>query len=343
MRPDNANLLEVRDLRVHFPTEDGLVKSVDGLSFDVRAGEILGIVGESGSGKSVASRAVLGLHKGGNARVSGEIWYMGRELVAASERDMRGLRGSDIAMIFQDPMSSLHPYLTIGRQISEAYLVHNRVSRKRARAHTVDMLDRVGIPNASRRYDAYAHEFSGGMRQRVMIAMALCCGPKLLIADEPTSALDVTVQAQILSLITDLRDEFQAAVILITHDLGVVAETCDRVVVMYAGRCVELASVTDIFNGAEMPYTWGLLGSMPRIDETRQRLDPIPGHLPSLIDLPAGCAFAGRCTYQESVQGHSCVFESPELIDTGGEHWSRCHLDLEYRSEIWRKKIAPLL
>ena len=235
--------LSVRDLRVHFPTADGLVKSVDGLSFDLARGQILGIVGESGSGKSVTSQAILGLHKGSSAEVSGEIWFEGKELVRMREGDMRSLRGNEMSMIFQDPLSSLHPFYTIGWQIVEAYREHNKVSKAVARKRAVEMLDRVGIPNPDKRFDDYPHQFSGGMRQRAMIAMALVCDPKLLIADEPTTALDVTVQAQILELMKDLQREFNSAIILITHDLGVVAETCETVVVMYGGQCVEQGSV----------------------------------------------------------------------------------------------------
>ncbi|MCW2798578.1 MAG: peptide transporter ATP-binding protein, partial [Aeromicrobium sp.] len=270
--------LSVRDLKVHFPTDDGLVKGVDGLSFDVDRGEILGIVGESGSGKSVTSQAIMGLHKGSRARISGTIQFGGQELVTATEEEMRALRGKEVAMIFQDPLSAMHPFYKIGDQIAEAYLVHNHVSKKDAHKRTIEMLETVGIPNADKRYHDYPHQFSGGMRQRAMIAMALICEPKLLIADEPTTALDVTVQAQILELIKELRTELNSAVILITHDLGVVAETCDQVVVMYGGQCVEKGMVDDLFYKPEMPYTWGLLGSMPRLDRGRQtRLTPIPG------------------------------------------------------------------
>jgi peptide/nickel transport system ATP-binding protein len=327
--PDEA-LLRVRDLRVHFPTDDGVVKSVDGLSFDVVPGQILGIVGESGSGKSVTSQAVLGLHKGTRAAVSGEIWFGGRDLVAAKEEEVRRLRGRDIAMIFQDPLSSLHPYFSIGRQISEAYLVHNRVGRRAARARALEMLDLVGIPDPVRRYADYPHQFSGGMRQRAMIAMALVCTPRLLVADEPTTALDVTVQAQILQLVMDLRREFGSAVVLVTHDLGVVAETCDSVVVMYAGQCVEQGTVDDIFHRPRMPYTWGLLESMPRIDrDRRDRLRPIAGQPPSLLWMPDGCAFGPRCAHRDRVPDDRCVTERPALALVGPDHSARCHLDPE--------------
>jgi peptide/nickel transport system ATP-binding protein len=336
--------LSVRDLRVHFPTDDGLVKSVDGLTFDVERGHILGIVGESGSGKSVTSLAILGLHKGTRAQVTGEIWLNGTELVSASENEVRDLRGNEMAMIFQDPLSALHPFYTVGHQISEAYLVHNKVSRKVAKKRAIEMLDRVGIPNPDQRYDVYPHQFSGGMRQRAMIAMALVCDPQLLIADEPTTALDVTVQAQILDLMKDLQREFNSAIILITHDLGVVAESCDSVVVMYGGQCVEQGAVEDIFYRPEMPYTWGLLSSLPRMDRSRQtRLQPIPGQPPSLIQVPRGCVFNPRCTYKDRVPGDRCTTEHPDLLATGAGHSVRCHLEPPVRREIWSNEIAPAL
>jgi len=336
--------LSVRDLRVHFPTDDGLVKAVDGLSFDVERGQTLGIVGESGSGKSVTSQAIFGLHKGSRARVSGEIWLNGQELVAAHESQMRSLRGQEMAMIFQDPLSAMHPFYTVGAQISEAYRVHNDVSRKAARQRVVEMLDRVGIPDPDKRYDDYPHQFSGGMRQRAMIAMALICSPSLLIADEPTTALDVTVQAQILELIKDVQTEFDSAVILITHDLGVVAETCDSVVVMYGGQCVERGTVDDVFYRPEMPYAWGLLGSMPRMDRQRQqRLTPIQGQPPSLIQVPRGCVFNPRCEYTHLVPERRCFTVHPELVDTAPGHGVRCHIDPEQRREIFTNEIRPKL
>jgi len=336
--------LSVRDLRVHFPTDDGLVKAVDGLSFDVERGQTLGIVGESGSGKSVTSQAIFGLHKGSRARVSGEIWLNGQELVAAHESQMHSLRGQEMAMIFQDPLSAMHPFYTVGAQISEAYRVHNDVSRKAARQRVVEMLDRVGIPDPDKRYDDYPHQFSGGMRQRAMIAMALICSPSLLIADEPTTALDVTVQAQILELIKDVQTEFDSAVILITHDLGVVAETCDSVVVMYGGQCVERGTVDDVFYRPEMPYAWGLLGSMPRMDRQRQqRLTPIQGQPPSLIQVPRGCVFNPRCEYTHLVPERRCFTVHPELVDTAPGHGVRCHIDPEQRREIFTNEIRPKL
>jgi peptide/nickel transport system ATP-binding protein len=345
-QPKSDAFLQVRDLRVHFPTADGLVKSVDGLSFDVRRGEILGIVGESGSGKSVTSQAILGLHKGSRARITGEIWLDGSELVGASEEDMRSLRGDKMAMIFQDPLSSMHPFYRVGDQITEAYRVHNHVSKAAARKRAVEMLDRVGIPNPDKRFSDYPHQFSGGMRQRAMIAMALVCDPKLLIADEPTTALDVTVQAQILDLMKNLQREFNSAIILITHDLGVVAETCDKVVVMYGGQCVETGTVEEIFYQPEMPYAWGLLTSMPRLDRQRQeRLQPIAGQPPSLIRVPKGCVFNPRCGFQDRVADNLCVTQHPELLPTGTSpsHSARCHIHPDERRRIWSEEIQPTL
>ena len=345
-KPETDAYLSVRDLRVHFPTADGLVKSVDGLSFDVHRGEILGIVGESGSGKSVTSQAILGLHKGSRARITGEIWLDGQELVGASEERMRALRGDQMAMIFQDPLSAMHPFYRVGDQISEAYRVHNKVSKAVAKKRSIEMLDRVGIPNPDRRYSEYPHQFSGGMRQRAMIAMALVCDPKLLIADEPTTALDVTVQAQILDLMKDLQREFNSAIILITHDLGVVAETCDQVVVMYGGQCVETGTVDEIFYEPQMPYAWGLLTSMPRLDRSRQdRLQPIAGQPPSLIQVPKGCVFNPRCAYQDKVGGDVCRTQHPELVplSTSSTHAVRCHIHPEERRRIWADEIKPTL
>ena len=302
--PATSAMLDVRDLRIHFPTDDGLVKAVDGVSFTLDRGKTLGIVGESGSGKSVTSMGIMGLHYGTKASISGTIWLDGEELVAASATRVRQLRGSKMAMIFQDPLSALHPYYTVGYQIAEAYLIHNKVSKKAAKQHAVDMLNRVGIPNPQTRVDDYPHQFSGGMRQRAMIAMALSCNPELLIADEPTTALDVTVQAQILDLMADLQQEFGSAVIIITHDLGVVAELADDILVMYAGRMAEYGTSEDIFDRPAHPYAWGLLGSMPRMDRARsERLIPIPGTPPSLINVPSGCPFHPRCAYAANTNG----------------------------------------
>jgi len=337
------SFLELKDLRIHFPTDDGLVKSVDGLSFSLERGKTLGIVGESGSGKSVTSLGILGLHKGGRARISGEIWLDGEELVGASQEHVRALRGKKMAMIFQDPLSAMHPFYTVGDQIIEAYRIHNDVSKKVARKHAIDMLGRVGIPQPERRVDSYPHEFSGGMRQRAMIAMALSCDPELLIADEPTTALDVTVQAQILDLMRDLQRDFNAALIIITHDLGVVAELSDDILVMYGGKCVEYGTSGDIFERPEHPYTWGLLGSMPRLDrEPTERLMPIKGSPPSLINVPSGCAFHPRCVFEERTGGRAKA-EVPELLETEGGHLVRCHLPRERRRAIWENEIKPNL
>ena len=337
--------LDVRDLKVRFPTDDGLVKSVDGLSFSLERGRTLGIVGESGSGKSVSSMAIMGLHQGTGAQISGEIWLDGDELVGSTPEAVRRLRGRKMAMIFQDPLSSMHPYYKIGAQIVEAYLLYNDVSKKQARQHAIDLLGRVGIPEPASRVDAYPHQFSGGMRQRAMIAMALACDPELLIADEPTTALDVTVQAEILDLIRDLQREFGSAVIMITHDLGVIAELADDVLVMYAGRAIEHASAQDIFKRPEHPYTWGLLSSMPRMDRERQdRLIPVTGTPPSLINLPPGCSFNPRCPYCKLTDGRALT-ESPALLSTGpGEaHSVACHLPVSRRRQIWTEEVEPKL
>jgi peptide/nickel transport system ATP-binding protein len=342
VRPPSS-FLEVRDLRVHFPTDDGLVKSVDGLSFGLERGRTLGIVGESGSGKSVTSLALLGLHNRRNAQVSGQIWLDGHEVVGSSLNEVRRMRGRKMAMIFQDPLSSMHPFYSIGAQIIEAYRIHNDVSKQVARKHAIEMLDRVGIPEPDRRVDAYPHQFSGGMRQRAMIAMALSCDPELLIADEPTTALDVTVQAQILDLMRDLQKEFNSAVIIITHDLGVVAELSDDILVMYGGRCVEYGAAEEIFHEPEHPYTWGLLGSMPRLDRDRSdRLLPIKGSPPSLINVPEGCAFSPRCAYAELNEGRSET-ERPELREVAPGHKVACHLSRADRNRIWADEVRPKL
>ena len=332
-----APLLEVDDLKIHFRTDDGVVKSVDGISFGLERGRTLGIVGESGSGKSVTSMGIMGLHQGTKAQISGHIRLDGEDLVAATPTRVRQLRGSKMAMIFQDPLSALHPYYTVGNQIIEAYRIHNDVSKQVARNHAIDLLGRVGIPTPQTRVDDYPHQFSGGMRQRAMIAMALSCDPELLIADEPTTALDVTVQAQILDLISDLQSELGSAVIIITHDLGVVAELSDDILVMYAGRCVEYGSAADIFGRPDHPYTWGLLSSMPRLDQEKTtRLVPIPGTPPSLIRVPSGCPFHPRCRYTELVGGDRCRTEVPPLREavTPG-HAAACHLTAEQRTKQW--------
>ncbi|WP_327091895.1 ABC transporter ATP-binding protein [Nonomuraea sp. NBC_01738] len=337
------SFLELKDLKVHFPTDDGLVKSVDGLSFGLERGKTLGIVGESGSGKSVTSLGILGLHKGGRAKIAGEIWLDGEELVSATPEHVRGLRGKKMSMIFQDPLSAMHPYYTVGNQIIEAYRIHHDVTKAVARKHAIDMLGRVGIPEPARRVDDYPHHFSGGMRQRAMIAMALSCDPELLIADEPTTALDVTVQAQILDLMRDLQREFNSALIIITHDLGVVAELSDDILVMYGGKCIEYGTADDIFYRPEHPYTWGLLGSMPRLDRERtERLLPIKGSPPSLINVPDGCAFHPRCPYADRTDGKSGT-EVPALLQADGRHMVRCHMSRTERHTLWENEIKPVL
>jgi peptide/nickel transport system ATP-binding protein len=336
-----GNYLDVRDLRVEFPTEDGLVRAVDGVSFTLQQGQTLAIVGESGSGKSVTSQAIMGLHNRKSANISGEVILEGDDLIAMSDEGVRKLRGQKMAMIFQDPLSSLHPFYTVGKQLVEAVRVHQDVTKDAARKQAIAMLDRVGIPNPDRRADDYPHQLSGGMRQRVMIAMALLNSPTLLIADEPTTALDVTVQAQILELLKDLQRDFNTAIIVITHDLGVVADMADEVVVMYGGRLVEHGSVHDIFHRPEMPYTLGLLASMPRLDHGRaSRLDPIPGLPPSLIRLPKGCVFRPRCTYHDKVPGGLCDTERPELITTGPNHEVRCHMTADVRRAIAVERLG---
>ena len=341
--PDKDAFLSVRDLRVHFPTDDGVVKSVDGLSFDLARGKTLGIVGESGSGKSVTSMSIMGLHKPGTVTMSGSILLDGEELVGATPGQIRSLRGKKMAMIFQDPLSAMHPFYTVGHQIIEASRIHNKVSTAVAKKHAIDMLDRVGIPQPSSRVDDYPHQFSGGMRQRAMIAMALSCDPDLLIADEPTTALDVTVQAQILDLVRDLQTEFNSAVIIITHDLGVVAELADDIMVMYAGRSVEYASAQEIFERPQHPYTWGLLGSMPRLDRERsERLLPIKGTPPSLINVPSGCPFHPRCAFADRTNGLSMT-ERPAFRESIPGHYVACHLDDGERQRIWETEILPKL
>jgi peptide/nickel transport system ATP-binding protein len=327
-------LLEVRDLKVHFQTDDGVVKAVDGVSYDVEGGRALGIVGESGSGKSVSSLSVMGLTRfAGNATITGSITFDGKDLLNASDEELRELRGDDIAMIFQDPLSSLHPFYKIGDQLVEAVRSHRDTPKAQAYDRAVEMLGLVGIPEPRRRAEAYPHEFSGGMRQRVMIAMALINEPKLLIADEPTTALDVTVQAQILELIQRLQTDLGTAIVMITHDLGVVAEVADEIGVMYAGRIVEHADKDTIFASPEHPYTWGLLRSIPRLDIGRhEALVPIPGLPPSLILKPPGCSFHPRCPYVRS--SHKRI--DPELAATGaGGHSVACLLPPETRRSLW--------
>jgi peptide/nickel transport system ATP-binding protein len=337
--PTDGPLLRVEDLRVEFPTEDGVVHAVDGITYEVGAGRTLGIVGESGSGKTVSSLTTLGLTRAQGAHVSGRIMFDGKDLVALPDGEMRAIRGNDIAMIFQDPLSSLHPFFKVGAQLIEAVRVHQDVSKKQARARAIELLGLVGIPDPSRRVDEYPHEFSGGMRQRAMIAMALANEPKLLIADEPTTALDVTVQAQILALLQRLQRELGMAIVMITHDLGVVAEMADDIAVMYAGRIVETASAKLLFAGPEHPYTWGLLKSIPSLIGTRkEQLVPIPGTPPSLINLPSGCHFHPRCPYSQP--DHARI--DPQLQPVSGEptHHVACLLESETRRRLWAELSA---
>jgi len=333
--------IKVEDLRVQFPTEDGIVGAVDGVSFEVDKNKTLAIVGESGSGKSVTSQAIMGLINRKTAKVTGQVLFDGEELLTARPDQVRSLRGKRMAMIFQDPLSSLHPFYSIGKQLVEAINVHQDVGRAAAMKQARDMLDRVGIPNPDRRLKDYPHNLSGGMRQRVMIAMALLNSPELLIADEPTTALDVTVQAQIIDLLRDLQREFGTAIILITHDLGVVADMADDVVVMYGGRVVERGGIDDIYYRPEMPYTWGLLGSVPRMDSgASTRLQPTPGQPPSLIRLPQGCVFRPRCAYHELVPGNRCDTDRPDLLPVTPDHAVRCHLEPAQRREIAIERLS---
>jgi len=340
-----SKFLDVKNLSVKFNTEDGVVHAVDNLTFSVEQGKTLGIVGESGSGKSVTSLAIMGLHKGSKAEVTGEIWLDGQEINQLAEKDIRKLRGKKMAMIFQDALAALHPYYTVGNQIAEAYQVHNKVSKAEAKKHAIEMLDRVGIPEPQKRADDYPHQFSGGMRQRAMIAMSLSCDPTLLIADEPTTALDVTVQAQILELLRDLQKEFGTAIILITHDLGVVAETADDVLLMYAGKAVEYGNVRDVLKNPQHPYAWGLLTSIPRLTgDPDKKLAAIPGTPPSLISVPSGCAFHPRCSYVSTV-GAACSGTVPDLLPVGSaaHHLVRCHLDVKNREDIFKHQVVPKL
>ncbi|MET7289677.1 ABC transporter ATP-binding protein [Streptomyces sp. NPDC005573] len=335
-------LLSVRDLHVSFKTEDGIVRAVNGLSFDLARGKTLGIVGESGSGKSVTNLTVLGLHNPMFTTVEGEILLDGQELISAREQELEKLRGNKVAMIFQDPLTALSPYYTVGRQIAEPYMKHTGASKKEAWDRAVEMLTKVGIPNPKERAKDYPHQFSGGMRQRAMIAMALVCDPDLLIADEPTTALDVTVQAQILDLLKDLQQEFGSGIIFITHDLGVIADMADDIMVMYAGNAVERGTVDQVLREPQHPYTWGLLNSMPRLDsDPSAQLAPIPGAPPSLLNPPSGCRFHPRCTFQDRVEyAGACVTERPLL---GPDRASACHLSAEQKRTIFIEEIKPRL
>ena len=333
-----AALLEVRDLRTHFHTDDGIVQAVDGVTFSVERGKTLGIVGESGSGKSVTCLTIMGLNNRKTTITSGQALWKGEDLITMSGRNLRELRGNDIAMIFQDPMTSLNPVHSIGRQLIEAIQLHRDMPKRQANARAIELLKAVGIPRAERRIGDYPHQFSGGMRQRVMIAMALVNDPDLLIADEPTTALDVTTQAQILDLMARLQREFGSAIILITHDLGVVAEVADEVAVMYAAKIVEQGSVDQIFNRPHHPYTWGLLGSLPRLDADVERLVQVPGQPPSLLNPPKGCRFHPRCPYVMEI----CKTEVPRLapISDDPDHLQACHLDEDTKDREAAKLLA---
>jgi oligopeptide/dipeptide ABC transporter ATP-binding protein len=334
-------LLEVKDLKVSFRTEDGIVRAVDGISFTVAEGEVVGIVGESGSGKSVTMMSVMRLITDPNAIYEGEILYKGRNLMGVSQDAMREVRGEEIAMIFQDPMTSLNPVYTIGWQIEEQLNEHNELKKGQARRRATELLAQVGIPKPEQRIDDYPHQFSGGMRQRAMIALALSCNPDLLIADEPTTALDVTIQAQILELIKNLKRDFGSAVVLITHDLGVVADIADRILVMYAGRIVEEGDKEQVFYDPQHPYTWGLLGSIARLDRPRtRRLTAIAGQPPSLINRPRGCSFRPRCPQAFD----RCSVEDPALTSkVGGGHLDACHLSVEDKRARRDATINPEL
>ena len=335
-----APLLQVNDLRTRFFTDDGELQAVDGVSFSVEPGEVLGIVGESGCGKSVTCLTIMGLNDPRLSASSGEVLFRGEDLLKASPRRLREVRGDEIAMIFQDPMTSLNPVHTVGKQLVEAVKLHRDVTNKQARARALELLEAVRIPRADRRIDDYPHQFSGGMRQRVMIAMALINSPDLLIADEPTTALDVTTQAQILALLKQLQQDFDTSIILITHDLGVVAEVCDDVVVMYSAKVAEHAQVDEIFERPQHPYTWGLMGSLPRLDVVVDRLQQIPGQPPSLLNPPKGCRFHPRCPYTMTV----CKEKVPELLPVPGaaDHQQACHLDPATKEREAAKLLAAV-
>ena len=327
-------LLEVKDLKVHFKTPDGVVKAVDGVSFTVDRGETLGIVGESGSGKSVTCLTALRLTNLDTADVSGQVLFKGTDLLKVSKEQLRQVRGKELSMIFQDPFACLHPFYKVGDQLAEAISAHDDCGKKEARSRVVDLLKAVGIPRPEARYDDYPHQYSGGMRQRAMIAMALVHNPDVLIADEPTTALDVTVQAQILELIEKIKQDFQIGVILITHDLGVVADVAQKVMVMYAGRGVEIGSRDKVFSQPLHPYTWGLLESIPHVDQKGSRLVPIEGAPPSLINVPPGCPFHPRCPHRFK----PCDKDIPELVDRGGGHPDACHLSIDEKKRLWRER-----
>jgi peptide/nickel transport system ATP-binding protein len=332
-------LLEVRDLAVEFPTQDGIVHAVSGLTFSLRRGETLGIVGESGSGKSVTNLAILGLLNSKRSKITGEILLHGKDLLKASAAELRDVRGKDVAMIFQDPFACLHPMYRVGSQIAEAVRAHVKVSKAQALDRAIEVIDAVGIPNARQRAKDYPHQFSGGMRQRAMIAMALVHNPAVLIADEPTTALDVTVQAQILELIDKVKRDFDIGVILVTHDLGVVAETAQTVMVMYAGRAVEHGPARQVFDNPQHPYTWGLLESMPTVEAKVAHLHAIEGSPPSVIHLPPGCAFNPRCPHRFE----PCTRIRPPLEPMEGGHADACHLDPASKRRLWAEREAVRL
>jgi peptide/nickel transport system ATP-binding protein len=332
-------LLEVRDLKVHFPTPDGVVKAVDGLSFTVHRGETFGIVGESGSGKSVTNLTALGLINKKAAKIEGEVLFKGRDLLPLSGGELQHIRGKELAMIFQDPFASLHPMYRVGDQLVEAVLVHADVPKRQAEDRVLELLSAVGIPRPKERFRDYPHQFSGGMRQRAMIAMALVHNPDILIADEPTTALDVTVQAQILELIDRVKREFDIGVILITHDLGVIADVAQTVMVMYAGRSMELGPKDEVFRRPLHPYTWGLLDSIPRVAQKGERLLPIEGSPPSLIRVPPGCPFHPRCPHRFE----PCDSQRPAFTDRGGGHPEACHLTAEDKRRLWAERESRRL
>lgn len=324
-------LLSVQNLKTQFTTDTGTVRAVDGVSFTINEGETVGIVGESGSGKSVTALSIMRLlpHRISNI-VDGKIFFKGKDLVNLREKDMRKIRGNDIAMIFQEPMTSLNPSYTIGSQIGEVMRLHMKLSKKEAEKRCIELLEKVGIPRAEKIVNDYPHQLSGGMRQRVMIAMAIACDPKLIIADEPTTALDVTIQAQILELIQQMKQEKNMSILIITHDLGVVSEVCDRVIVMYAGRIVEEANVRTLFESPSHPYTIGLIESMPSLEEEVEWLETIPGNVPIPSEMPKGCKFAPRCKFANQ----RCLDEEPELIQVGQDQKSRCFYTKEVRHEL---------
>ena len=318
---NEQNVLEIRGLRSYFFTDSGTVPAVDGIDLDIPRGKIIGLVGESGCGKSMTAKSIMGLLRAPGRIAGGSIRFEGRDLAQLPEKELRKICGRDISMVFQEPMTSLNPVLRVGRQVRETLLVHDRsLNKEESRRQVIEMFAKVGIPEPERRYDCYPHELSGGLRQRVMIAMAMVCKPKLLIADEPTTALDVTIEAQILRLMRQLRDETGMSVLIITHNLGVVAELCDEVYVMYAGKIVEQAETFELFDHTAHPYTKGLLASIPRIGANPDRLHTIPGVVPNLLHLPAGCAFCNRCEQA----GDACRTASPELVEVAPHHKVRC-------------------